>query len=382
MVEKTKRVTFTDKKTIINYEDNKIITVVTMNDEEGNPIKKPALSFKQNQKQKFNVKGILKIVPLPEDEEKEKKIALDKLNDLINEFDNDSDEDKPKMTGTPQMSSSNPKTIAETMLKNIRYIQEVEELKKSGKQITKKRRFVTPGKKKAICLCNKFREHPEKFFTEIPVQHYFDTLNIKTNLAQSCGKYKFNKSNNILEKVKNPPKYSKLTPLTKEFNYESKRTHDVKTLNSLSAEPKYSNNEFKLDGNDNDKNKKDDKNNINLVTPVKKESLVNKDFNINLKSVIDKVDVKEKTNIKESDRKETPKEKLKPKKNDLFSNIKKMFDDSSDDKAEEERQEEPYVEENVENHDDSESKKRLESEMNHISAIEDENNGGKLILND
>ena len=73
-------------------------------------------------------------------------------------------------------------------MKNIRYIQEVEESKRSGVKIMKKKRYVTPGKKKFIHLCNKFKDHPERFFSQKPSDGYLKTFNIKPVNTHSCGK--------------------------------------------------------------------------------------------------------------------------------------------------------------------------------------------------
>ena len=105
---KEKKVKFTNKQLIINYEDKKLITNYYMTDEEGNSIKKPYLTFKNNQKQKFDKKSILKPYSkenIVKDEvsiicnyyfqEKEKELALLKLKNT-NEFDNSDDENSEK----------------------------------------------------------------------------------------------------------------------------------------------------------------------------------------------------------------------------------------------------------------------------------------------
>ena len=59
-LKKEKQVKFSDNYLFINYDDKKLITVYNMKDEYGGIVKKPYKSFKKNQKQKFNSKGILK----------------------------------------------------------------------------------------------------------------------------------------------------------------------------------------------------------------------------------------------------------------------------------------------------------------------------------
>ena len=118
---------------------------------------------------------------------------MEKLNDLINEYeegsDNEGNEEKSTAKkGTPILSPTKFIT-SEVIRKNVRFIHEMEEMKKSGHKVVSRRRKITPFKRKFVSVCCKFKQHPEKFFTILPGQHYFDTLEIKTAATHSCGNF-------------------------------------------------------------------------------------------------------------------------------------------------------------------------------------------------
>ena len=169
VLNKKRKITFDDKKMIIEYNQNDYIkksyVLTNKNPKKTRHIFISTKELIKNLKKENNQKSILKKENKPDDD------ALLKLNELISEFFVDKNDKNKKKEKEKEKEKSNKKDgkndkKAPFIKKNINYIKKMQENNKKGlKYKVESKSEIKLLKKKKKALCVKFQNNPQNFYT-------------------------------------------------------------------------------------------------------------------------------------------------------------------------------------------------------------------------
>ena len=170
-----KKVKFADKPVVIKYNADNLVKQFEVYNKDGKKMKVVIKEPKPDER-----RTIMKVDPA----EQEKRKALNKLNALIAECEEEEEE-----TECPQKTK-----ISDVSARNLLRIKEIEQKVKDGKEwrVIRKTRSVTP---KPRPLCHRFKDNPERFFSKSPPKELIRRL----KFDDCCVGHKENMKNQDLE---------------------------------------------------------------------------------------------------------------------------------------------------------------------------------------